>query len=92
MFNCQVSKIGVCGQMHGVVFWNNEEGKMAWDIIEKDKNCRYDVVQDRVSALYTWQDNRCDPTFLKTLPKPESHLRIATGFGVATMFWMQKHK
>lgn len=78
--------------MHGVMFWKNEDQKMAWDMIEKDKSYRYDVVQDRVSALYTWQDNRCDPNFLNGLPKPESHLRVASGFGTATMFWMQKYK
>ncbi|KAJ8947007.1 hypothetical protein NQ318_019088 [Aromia moschata] len=83
-----VSKIGICGQMHGIMFWKNEEGRMAWDMIEKDKSVRYDVVQGRVSALYTWQDNRCDPEFLASLPKPQSHLNVSSGFGTATIFWM----
>lgn len=79
--------------MHGVVFWNNEEnGEKAWNLVEKDKSVRFDVNGDRVSALYTWQDNRCDPAFLATLPVPESHINISTGFATATMFWMKKNK
>lgn len=78
--------------MHGVLFWKYEEGRTAWDMIEKDKSIRYDVVSDRVSSLYTWQDNRCDPNFLATLPKPQSHLNVSTGYGTATIFWMMKNK
>jgi hypothetical protein len=29
-----------------------------------------------VSGLYTWQDRRCSPTYLETLPHPSSHLTI----------------
>lgn len=78
--------------MHGVMFWNNEGNQKAWDMIEKDKSVRYDVVQDRVSALYTWQDNRCDTNFLAKLPVPKSHLRVSSGFGTATIFWMKRNK
>lgn len=88
-----VKKIGVCCQMHGVMFWKNDgEDDKAWERIDRDKNVRFDVKVDRVSALYTWQDNRCDPAFLKTLPVPESHLNVSTGFGIPTMFWMAKNK
>ncbi|KAH0819676.1 hypothetical protein GEV33_003118 [Tenebrio molitor] len=86
----KITKIGICGQMHGVMFWNQAR---AWERVEKDNNLvRYDVVQGEVSALYTWQDSRCDPAFLATLPVPRSHLRVYTGFGVATIFWMAKNK
>lgn len=78
--------------MHGVLFWKYENGSLAWDIVEKDKSIRYDVVSDRVSALYTWQDNRCDTSFLSTLPKPQSHLKVSTGYGTATIFWIKKNK
>nr|CAH7758467.1 unnamed protein product [Callosobruchus chinensis] len=88
----EVQAIGVCGQMHGVMFWKNEDNDKAWEIIVKDTTIRYDVVPERVSNLYTWQDNRCDSAFLDRLPKPDSHLNIASGFGCATMFWMRKHK
>lgn len=78
--------------MHGVLFWKYEEEKAAWNMVEKDKSIRYDVLSDRVSALYTWQDNRCDPSFLATLPIPQSHLNVSTGYGTATIFWMTRNK
>lgn len=87
-----MKKIGICGQMHGVMFWKYEEGIVAWDMVGKDKSIRYDVISDRVSALYTWQDNRCDPRFLASLPTPHSHLNVSTGYGTATIFWMNKNK
>ncbi|XP_008197907.1 sedoheptulokinase isoform X1 [Tribolium castaneum] len=86
----QITKIGICGQMHGVMFWNQDK---SWERVEKDNNLvRFDVVQDQVSALYTWQDSRCDPSFLSSLPVPQSHLKVYTGFGNATIFWMAKNK
>ncbi|XP_044753729.1 sedoheptulokinase-like isoform X2 [Coccinella septempunctata] len=88
----QVIRIGVCGQMHGVMFWQHKSSK-AWERIEKDGMLvRYDVKPDQVSNLYTWQDNRCTREFLDTLPKPDSHLRVYSGFGIATMFWMIKNR
>lgn len=82
--------IGICGQMHGIMFWNNTN---AWERVEKDHNLiRYDAVAEQVSALYTWQDNRCDPEFLANLPAPQSHLYTCTGYGAATLFWMAKNK
>ena len=45
-----------------------------------------------VSPLFTWQDSRCDEEFLATLPNPASNLRLATGYGCATIFWLQRHK
>ena len=57
----RVTKIALCGQMHGVVLW------------------KADDVSD-CSPLVTWQDQRCSREFLeKELPKPDSHLRLATG-------------
>lgn len=45
-----------------------------------------------MSALYTWQDGRCTEEFLASLPKPESHLRLSTGHGCATIFWLSRNK
>ncbi|XP_057677710.1 sedoheptulokinase [Corythoichthys intestinalis] len=73
-----VCKIGVSGQMHGVLFWNSESG------------C--DWSRGNFSHLITWQDGRCDEKFLSSLPKPDSHLSVATGFGCATVFWYMKHR
>ncbi|XP_077597179.1 sedoheptulokinase isoform X1 [Stigmatopora nigra] len=73
-----VGRIGVSGQMHGVLFWNSERG------------C--DWSKGKFSHLITWQDGRCDEKFLSSLPKPDSHLSVATGFGCATIFWYMKHR
>lgn len=45
-----------------------------------------------VSPLVTWQDGRCNTGFLASLPKPASHLSVATGFGCATIFWLLKNR
>ncbi|GAB1296422.1 Sedoheptulokinase [Apodemus speciosus] len=44
-----------------------------------------------VSRLVTWQDGRCNSAFLASLPKPASHLSVATGFGCVTIFWLLKN-
>ncbi|KAL0821937.1 hypothetical protein ABMA28_005328 [Loxostege sticticalis] len=84
-----VTKIGVCGQMHGVVLWKNG----AWEKVEKDNAViRFEATRENMSALYTWQDTRCKPEFLDSLPKPNSHLKCFSGYGCATLLWMLKHK
>ncbi|KAF7272156.1 sedoheptulokinase-like isoform X2 [Rhynchophorus ferrugineus] len=88
----KVNRIGICGQMHGIMFWRNDENQKAWEIVGKEKSVRFDIVKNRVSALYTWQDNRCDPAFLSSLPEPQSHLGLASGFGCCTLFWMVRNK
>lgn len=45
-----------------------------------------------MSHLVTWQDGRCCSGFLASLPQPESHLSVATGFGCATIFWLLKNR
>lgn len=84
-----VIKIGICGQMHGVVLWKKD----AWEKVEKDGMVmRFEANREKLSALYTWQDIRCKPEFLESLPKPESHLNCYSGYGCATLLWMVKHK
>ncbi|NXU61029.1 SHPK Sedoheptulokinase, partial [Horornis vulcanius] len=46
---------------------------------------------DQVSPLITWQDGRCSPAFLTSLPRPQSHVSLATGFGCATVYWYLKN-
>ncbi|KAG7515183.1 sedoheptulokinase [Solea senegalensis] len=79
----RVLSIGVCGQMHGVLLW-------------KAQSCDWssgDFFTTRdTSQLITWQDGRCSSDFLTSLPKPDSHLSVATGFGCATIFWYMKHR
>ncbi|XP_050531980.1 sedoheptulokinase-like isoform X2 [Daktulosphaira vitifoliae] len=82
----QVYSIGVCGQMHGIVFWNEQFVSNFWNNGLKLKIC------NSVSNLYTWQDARVDLTFLKKLPKPESHLNIYSGYGCSTIFWLKENE
>jgi len=76
----RVIHIAVCGQMHGVVYWKQAG---AWVRNSKDQI----EVGSEVSNLYTWQDGRCSPDYLKSLPKPVSHLTLNSGYGCATTFW-----
>ncbi|KAM4545464.1 sedoheptulokinase [Odontesthes bonariensis] len=79
-----VSSIGLSGQMHGVIFWKAERG---CDWSTKDFFTPRDT-----SQLITWQDGRCSSEFMSSLPKPDSHVSVATGFGCATIFWYMKHR
>ncbi|XP_003799165.1 sedoheptulokinase [Otolemur garnettii] len=81
-----VKGIGVSGQMHGVMFWKTGQG------CEWTEGGPTTVFEPRaVSHLITWQDGRCSSGFLASLPQPESHLNVATGFGCATIFWLLKN-
>lgn len=44
------------------------------------------------SHLYTWQDGRCDADFLRNLPASQSTVKIATGFGCVTLFWLLRNR
>ncbi|XP_072796427.1 sedoheptulokinase isoform X3 [Vicugna pacos] len=82
----KVCGIGVSGQMHGVMFWKTGQG------CEWTEGGAAPVFEPRaVSQLVTWQDGRCSSKFLASLPQPESHLSVATGFGCATIFWLLKN-
>ncbi|XP_059990853.1 sedoheptulokinase isoform X2 [Lagenorhynchus albirostris] len=84
---CKVCGIGVSGQMHGVMFWKTGQG------CEWTEAGAAPVFEPRaVSHLVTWQDGRCGSKFLASLPRPESHLSVATGFGCATIFWLLKNR
>ncbi|XP_063152070.1 sedoheptulokinase [Candoia aspera] len=82
----RVRCIGVSGQMHGVMFW---EGKgCTWT----EHGGRWTFQPDKVSNLITWQDGRCSQEFLSSLPLPQSHLSMASGYGCATIFWLLKNR
>ncbi|XP_053562071.1 sedoheptulokinase [Bombina bombina] len=83
----KVVRIGVSGQMHGVVFWKTNHG-CHW--INSD-NLRIFEPKE-VSHLITWEDGRCSTDFLSSLPEPCSHLSVATGFGCATVFWYLRNR
>lgn len=80
----RVTRIAVSGQMHGVILWRQDGG---WS---RNAYGRFDV--EVASPLYTWQDGRCSAEFLATLPKPDSHLRLSSGHGCATLFWLLRHR
>ena len=42
------------------------------------------------SPFYTWEDARCSPEFLASLPTPISG-PISSGYGCATLFWLAAH-
>ena len=54
--------------------------------------CSYRFETRVVSHLYTWQDSRCSPEFLASLPTPRAHQALATGYGCATLIWFAKYK
>ena len=79
-----VTIISVSGQMHGVVLWSKSENQS----ILADQNAG-EFCNLHVSTLITWQDGRCSPEFLSSIPK--SSPPLATGFGCASLFWLQKN-
>ncbi|XP_076606355.1 sedoheptulokinase [Chaetodon auriga] len=79
-----VSSIGLSGQMHGLLLWKGKDGC--------DWSNRSFFTAGDTSQLITWQDGRCSSPFLSSLPKPDSHLSVATGFGCATIFWYMKNR
>ncbi|XP_054857580.1 sedoheptulokinase [Eublepharis macularius] len=78
----RVCRIGISGQMHGIVFWKAGRG-CKWT--GSGTGQRFEPQE--VSCLITWQDGRCSSSFLSSLPPPRSHLSVATGFGCATVYW-----
>jgi sedoheptulokinase len=74
------------------MLWSNKEDKKAWDCIETYMGCRFEIPKDNVSALYTWQDTRCERSFLDTLPVPQCHLPTYSGYGCATLFWIMRNR
>ncbi|XP_070699806.1 sedoheptulokinase [Pempheris klunzingeri] len=80
----QVRSIGLSGQMHGVLLWKAEGG---CDWSNGDSFTAADT-----SQLITWLDGRCSSHFLSSLPEPDSHVSVATGFGCATILWYMKHR
>jgi len=71
----KVIQIAICGQMHGILLWKDDKGH--GPSLEPADH----------SPLHTWQDMRCSQEFLSQLERPDSHLRVATGYGCATLLW-----
>jgi len=82
----QVNCIGICGQMHGCVLWNDDFNLDLEHLISLehgDLSC---------SNFITWQDGRCSSDFIMSLPSSEVTPSVSTGYGCATLFWLQRHR
>lgn len=93
----RVDAVAVCGQMHGCLYYGDEclqqirsvgsDGALEFDL-KFDRDYR-----NRVSNFFTWEDQRCDKTFLDQLPgNADFANRLAyTGYATATTFWFLKN-
>lgn len=77
----RVNRIGICGQMHGCVLW-----KRGYCMAKS-----WDTSKNNVSNLITWEDRRCTNEFLAALPLTQTDVAISTGFGCASLFWLQRN-
>ena len=86
----KVRVIGVCGQMHGCVLWNSN-GVVPLFNESIGELQHTDIAMS--SNLITWQDARCTPSFLDTLPRIPllTHPPVRAGYGCATLAWLQRH-
>ncbi|GAB1597755.1 sedoheptulokinase-like isoform X1 [Argonauta hians] len=86
----RVACLAITGQMHGVMLWKSK------DILQKDlsgfgsSSPKWN--KQEISQFITWRDQRCKTKFLSCLPPADSHLRLATGHGCATLFWLSRHQ
>ena len=93
-----ITGIGVSGQMHGLVMWTKQSENISDQNSSSSSSSSLSLSSDlsshyvKLSNLYTWQDGRCGTEFLSSIPTPESHLRIATGFGCCTLLWLNRHE
>lgn len=90
----KVERISICGQMHGIMFWKQGQA-WSWNGSDEEtaqvsRHQQWEV--GPTSPVYTWQDARCSADFLSSLPVPDSHLRLSSGYGCATLFWLAKNK
>ncbi|XP_004211440.2 sedoheptulokinase [Hydra vulgaris] len=79
----EVDKICITGQMHGLLLWEQKQSQ------NTSNNSLISLYKNTVFAntnLITWQDQRCDEVFLKSLSCPN----ISSGFGLASMLWLQR--
>ena len=82
-----VTDISVTGQMHGVLLWKRKEKE---NISDMTMTSLFEGKVSHWTNLITWQDQRCDRLFLDSLPSSPPFCKISTGFGLATLAWLQK--
>jgi hypothetical protein len=94
----RVSSVGICGQMHGIVWWCSRSVREAADrLLATGGNWAAeddDTYEPVWSELITWQDQRCAPSFLdgcrekiartKAAATASPPSRLASGYGLAS--------
>ncbi|GFO25253.1 sedoheptulokinase-like [Plakobranchus ocellatus] len=81
-----IKGVGITGQMHGVMLWKPEKHSAKLDSAGTENTPHH-------SNLYTWQDQRCTPEFLASLPvQSDSQQTLSTGYGCATLFWLAHYR
>ena len=78
----RVCAIGVTGQMHGCVLWKSGASLLSDGRLQS-------LPHPGCSSLITWQDKRCSPEFLSSLPQTHQPVPVSAGYGCATLFWLQ---
>ncbi|CEG41128.1 Ribulose kinase and related carbohydrate kinases [Plasmopara halstedii] len=101
----RVSSIGICGQMHGIVWWCSHAVHESADLLLKARgSCIYkseDTLDPAWSELITWQDQRCTASFIKKCREKVSSFHtaetsaicspIAAGYGLASYSHILEH-
>ncbi|TMW68895.1 hypothetical protein Poli38472_001051 [Pythium oligandrum] len=85
----KISSIGICGQMHGIVWWKAAEvGRAASLLMEGSSTSEAAAPWSR---LITWEDQRCSRTFLdevdakiKAAISTEGSSLLSSGYGLAS--------
>ena len=93
----RVQAIGLAGQMHGVLYWNQQclNQIRSTQLSKLNFNLKFNKNFDHLnSSLYTWENSRCTKKFLDQLPDnlDFENRHAYTGFGVATTFWFLKNE
>ncbi|CAH0519443.1 unnamed protein product [Peronospora belbahrii] len=95
----RVTSVGICGQMHGIVWWcSREVHEAAERLLSMGRSLDHEEDDDSYetawSELITWQDQRCTTTFLDSCREKVAYTkdtgkfvlssRIAAGYGLAS--------
>ncbi|KAI9983882.1 hypothetical protein PInf_005155 [Phytophthora infestans] len=91
----RVTSIGICGQMHGILWWcSRAVHEAAERLLATGGHPDDDTYEPAWSELITWQDQRCSPAFLENCrikiarSKPTENAsppcKLAAGYGLAS--------
>ena len=69
--------------MHGCTLWKGAQPFF----LEGQLRC---AEAGSCTNLVTWQDGRCTPKFLASLPQTKQAISVSAGYGCATLAWLQE--